>query len=485
MARLLVVDNEAKILDTLRKQFRSASLEVDLVQTGQQALEAIQTLRPDVVILGPGVVDTSGLELFSHIREIDVRLPVIFLTAHAATETAIEAMKRGAFEYLLKPVDSRRLRGVVERALESSRYRQVPTAFGKEKQAGEVEDMVGRSAAMQEVYKAIGRAAPSDVTVLIVGESGTGKELVARALCQHSARKDLPFLALNCAAIPETLLESELFGHERGAFTGADHQRLGKFEQAHRGTLFLDEIGDMSLATQAKMLRLLQEQKFERLGGNESIQTNVRLIAATNKELAEEVLAGRFRNDLFYRLNVFTLRIPPLRERREDIALLIAHYLPILGRGLGRNIQGLTPEAHRCLLAYDWPGNVRQLQSVLKYAIVQSSSDVLPLNCLPANLRDGSALAGGLQPTPEACMAGIADFAEELLRAGELDIYRRVSIEMDRVVLNAVLRHVNGNQVKASAMLGISRTTLRAKLRALHLGIDDDPGKVIPHDRGQ
>jgi len=337
----------------------------------------------------------------------------------------------------------------------------------------EAKNMVGRSSAMQEVYKAIGRVAPSDVTVLIVGESGTGKELVARAIFQHSARKEFPFLAINCAAIPETLLESELFGHERGAFTGAYRHRLGKFEQAHRGTLFLDEIGDMSLATQARMLRLLQEQKFERLGGNDSIQTDVRLIAATNKDLAAEVAAGRLRRDLYYRLNVFTIPIPPLRERREDIALLIDHYLPFFGRRLGRSIQGLTPEAHQCLLAYHWPGNVRQLQSVLKYAIVQSSSDVLFLDCLPEIVRSGSTLPGGQQPTPEACIASIADFAEELLRAGELDIYRRIGLEMDHVVLSAVMRHVNGNQVKASALLGISRTTLRAKLRALHLGTDE------------
>jgi DNA-binding NtrC family response regulator len=402
IAQLLVVDDEAKLMDSIRKQFRSASLELAFARTGRDGLASLQKTRPDVVILGGHLADMPGLELFNRILEIDARLPVIFMTAHAATETAIEAMKRGAFEYLLKPVDLHQLRAVVDRALALHRHRLVPGALTTDGQAADVENMVGRSSAMQEVYKAIGRVAPSDVRVLILGESGTGKELVARAIFQHSGRKEFPFLAINCAAISETLLESELFGHERGAFTGAYRHRLGKFEQAHRGTLFLDEIGDMSLATQAKMLRLRQEQKFERLGGNDSIQTDVRLIAATNKDLAAEVAAGRLRSDLYYRLNVFTIHIPPLRERGEDIGLLIDHYLPSLGRQLGRNIQGITPEARRCMLAYHWPGNVRQLQSVLKYAIVQSSSDVLPLDCLPQNLRSGATPAAGQQPTPVA-----------------------------------------------------------------------------------
>jgi two-component system nitrogen regulation response regulator GlnG len=268
------------------------------------------------------------------------------------------------------------------------------------------------------------------------------------------------------------LLESELFGHERGAFTGAERRRIGKFEQAHGGTLFLDEIGDMSATTQAKVLRLIQEQRFERLGGNDTIQTDVRLIAATNKDLEKEVAAGRFRKDLLYRLNVFTIRVPALRERPDDIPLLIDHFLPHLGRSLGRNVRSVTPEAQRALHGYSWPGNVRQLQSVLKYAIVQGSGDVLTLDSLPENLRTNSALPAPRQATVEACRAGLAEFTLGLLRAGELDLYRHVGLEMDRVVLDVVLRHVQGNQVKASELLGISRTTLRAKLRALNMGAD-------------
>jgi two-component system nitrogen regulation response regulator GlnG len=469
MARLLVVDDEPNVRYSIKKRLESDTLEVEVAETGRQGLELTRQLRPQVVILDVRLTDMSGMELFDQIRELDPRLPVIIITAYAATETAIQAMKRGAFDYLLKPVDFHQLREVVQRALELSRFRHVPAVFGDEEQDEEAERIVGRSAAMQEVYKAIGRVAPRDVTVLIAGESGTGKELVARALFHHSARTASPFLSINCAAIPETLLESELFGHERGAFTGAERRRIGKFEQSHGGTLFLDEIGDMSAATQAKVLRLIQEQRFERLGGNETIQTDVRLIAATNKDLDAEVAAGRFRSDLLYRLNVFTIRVPSLRERREDIPLLIEHFLPRFSRSLDRNVHSVAPDALNCLLAYDWPGNVRQLQSVLKYAIVQGSSDLLTLDSLPENLRSNPTPTGTRPVTPEVCLTGLADYTEGLLRAGELDIYRRVSLEMDRVVLLAVLRHVNGNQVKASEMLGISRTTLRAKLRALNL----------------
>jgi two-component system nitrogen regulation response regulator GlnG len=442
MARLLVVDDEPNVLYSIQKQFHSETLEVQVAQTGREAIALTQHFRPDAVILDVRLSDMSGLEVFDHLRQLDARLPVILITAFAATETAIEAMKRGAFDYLLKPVDFYLLREAVERAVELSRFRHVPAVFGDEELQPDSERIIGQSAGMQEVYKAIGRVAPRDVTVLIQGESGTGKELVARALFHHSARTGAPFLAMNCAAIPETLLESELFGYERGAFTGAERRRIGKFEQANRGTLFLDEIGDLPAAAQAKVLRFIQEQNFERLGGEETIQTDVRLIAATNKDLDKEVAAGRFRQDLLYRLNVFTIRVPALRERREDIPLLLEHFLPLFSRQLGRNIQGITPDAQRCLYAYDWPGNVRQLQSVLKYGIVQGSGDVFTVDCLPENLRCSPAVTAAGQLAPEACLAGVADFTEGLLRAGELEIYSRVGLEMDRIVLRTVLRHV-------------------------------------------
>jgi two-component system nitrogen regulation response regulator GlnG len=472
MARLLVIDDEPNVLYSIKKRLASDQLEVEAARTGRHGVELTREFQPDAVILDVRLNDISGMEVFDQIRAIDARVPVIIITAHAATETAIEAMKRGAFEYLLKPVDFHQLRDVVQRALELSRFRHVPAVFGDQEPTLEAERIVGRSPAMHEVYKAIGRVAPRDVPVLIVGESGTGKELVARALFHHSRRTAAPFLAINCAAIPEYLLESELFGHERGAFTGADRRKIGKFEQAHGGTMLLDEIGDLSAASQAKVLRILQEQRFERVGGSETIQTDVRLIAATNKDLEAEVAAGRFRGDLLYRLNVFVIAVPPLRQRRDDVPLLIEHFLPRFCRSLHRTIHSVAPEAQQCLCTYDWPGNVRQLQSVLKYAIVQAPGDVLTLDCLPENLRSSPPAR---PPAPEACMAGLADFTDGLLRAGELDIYRRVCVEMERVVLTVVLRHVNGNQVKASELLGISRTTLRAKLRALNVGGDKTP----------
>ena len=395
MPKLLVVDDEPNVLYSMEKSFHSDTLEVAVALTGRQGITDVEKLRPDVVVLDVRLSDMPGLEVFDHIRRIDPRLPVIMITAFASADTAIEAMKRGAFEYLLKPVDFHYLREVIDKAVELSRFRHVPAVFDEEAvPSAEVDRIVGGSAAMQEVCKAIGRVAPRDVTVLITGESGTGKELVARALFHHSRRSDKPFLVLNCAAIPETLLESELFGHERGAFTGANRRRIGKFEQAHQGTLFLDEIGDMAPATQAKVLRLLQEQRFERVGGDEdSIQTDVRLLAATNKDLDREVAAGRFRPDLFYRLNVFNIHLLPLRERRDDIPLLIEHFLRVFARTLSRPVLSLTPEVRDLLAAHDWPGNVRQVQSVLKYAMIKTVGDVLTPECLPENFRSPPTLS--------------------------------------------------------------------------------------------
>jgi two-component system nitrogen regulation response regulator GlnG len=475
MPSLLVVDDEPNVLYSVQKSFQSHGLNVLTAPTAAQGLDIVRRQRPDAVILDVRLADMSGLEAFDRIRQIDPRLPVIIITAFAATETAIEAMKRGAFEYLLKPLEFHQLREVVQRALELSRFRHVPAVLDDPSQpspdravpGGVAADrIVGRSPAMQEIYKAVGRVASRDVTVLITGESGTGKELIARALFHHSGRVAAPFLAINCAAIPETLLEGELFGHERGAFTGADRRRIGKFEQADGGTLFLDEIGDMSAATQSKVLRVLQEQRFERLAGSETIQTDVRLIAATNKDLSAEVAAGRFRTDLFYRLNDFQIHIPPLRERREDVPLLVEYFLAQFGRTLGRTIRTVLPEVLSLLEGFDWPGNVRQLQSVLKYAVIHSAGEVLTPDCLPDNLRPGAAVAPVAVPSSGPSGLDVAALASSLLRAGESDLYRRICTEVDRVVLDVVLRHVNGNQVQASELLGISRTTLRAKLRA-------------------
>ena len=464
MPSLLVVDDEPNVLFSVEQVLRSEQLDVITASTGRQGIEQVQRRRPDAVLLDVRLGDMSGLDAFDQIRRIDPRLPVIIVTAFAATETAIEAMKRGAFEYLLKPVDFHQLREVVARALERSRLAHVPAVFHENGESAGVDRIIGRSAAMQGVYKAIGRMAPQDVTVLILGESGTGKELVARALYHHSRRADRPFLAINCAAIPEALLESELFGHERGAFTGAERRRVGKFEQADGGTIFLDEIGDMTSTTQAKVLRLLQEQRFERVGGNETIQTDVRVLAATNQDLEQAVAAGRFRRDLFYRLNGFTIKLPPLRERREDLPLLAEHFIQHFNERMGREVHSVSPDTLELLEAHDWPGNVRELQSTIKYALVHAAGEVLTPDCLPESLRPSTrspAIA------PDAQSLDLAGLVGDLLRMGESEIYRKAALAADRVILEAVLRHTRGNQVQASELLGISRTTLRAKLRAL------------------
>jgi two-component system nitrogen regulation response regulator GlnG len=387
---------------------------------------------------------------------------VIVVTAFAATETAIEAMKRGAFEYLLKPVDLHHLREVVDKAFALRRMRTVPAVFADAPAADDADRIVGQSPPMQELYKVIGRFAPQDVTVLVLGESGTGKELVARALYQHSKRAGRPFLAINCAAIPESLLESELFGHEKGAFTGADRQRVGKFEQADGGTLFLDEIGDMTPATQAKVLRVLQDQQFERVGGRETIRTDVRLIAATNQKLDDLVAAGRFRQDLLYRLNGVTILLPPLRERKEDLPALVEHLLRRQGGKLGKSVRAAAPDAMTVLEQHDWPGNIRELENAIRYGLIQTVSDVLTADCLPGNV-----CGRPVAPTPEVlALADLRGLVRTLLAAGSPELYRRVIHEVDRVLLDEVLAHVGGNQVHASELLGISRTTLRAKLSA-------------------
>jgi two-component system nitrogen regulation response regulator GlnG len=460
----LIIDDETNVLYSLQTGLETDDLTVVTAKTGKRGLALVPKENPDVVIVDVRLPDMSGLDVFDKIKEVAPRVPVVIITAFAATETAIEAMKRGAFDYLLKPVDLHHLREVISRALELRRMQSVPAVFDQpEGDEGGTDPIIGRSPLMQEVYKAVGRIAPQDVTVLILGESGTGKELVARAIYQHSRRADKPFLALNCAAIPESLLESELFGHERGAFTGADRQRIGKFEQAHGGTIFLDEIGDMSPATQAKVLRVLQDQQFERVGGRDTLAVDARVIAATNRNLEAEVATGRFRQDLFYRLNGVTISLPTLRDRKDDIPLLVDHFIRVANRKLDKHVKTVSPEALRILNAHEWPGNVRELQNVVRYSVIQAAGDVLTAECLPASVRGGSAPQPGRSPDDAL---DVRKLVRDLLAFGSPDVYSRVISEVDRVVLAEVLRHVANNQVHASQLLGISRTTLRAKLAA-------------------
>jgi len=468
MANLLLVDDEPKLIfKQVSHVFAPRGSQIELVQSGSEAIRHIAKGQTDVVLLDVSLPDMSGLEVYQRIRQIDARIPVIFITATTSAETAIEAMRHGAFEYLFKPLDLERLEEVVTEALEVARWMRQPAVVAEGDNAAAVEEfrgdaIVGRCPAMGEVYKAIGRVADQNVMVLITGESGTGKELVARAVYQHSGRSDKPFLAINCAAIPESLLESELFGHEKGAFTGADRRRIGKFEQCNGGTIFLDEIGDMPLATQGKILRLLQDQKFERVGGNETIQTDVRVIAATNRDLRAFSEQGRFRPDLYYRLSVFTIRLPPLRERGDDLPILINYYLRRFSRDLGKDVREVAPETMERLRKYAWPGNIRELQSVVKQALLHATGSVL----IPAFLR--SAETATETPPGAASQEGWAAFTTFIrrrLESGSTDLNAEAQLEVDRVLLPAVLEFTDTNQFQAAKILGLSRQTLRQRLR--------------------
>jgi two-component system nitrogen regulation response regulator GlnG len=466
MPQLLVVDDEPSILHFFRRAFRDPEVTLHTAETSEEALEVIRKVRIDVAILDINLPDQSGLETFKRIREIDPRIPVIFITGHGTTATAIEAMRLGAYEYLLKPLELDQLLDLVRRAFEISRLMRVPAVVPETGAAGaEADVLIGRCSAMQEVYKAIGRVAPQDVTVLILGESGTGKELVARAIYHYSKRSAGPFLAINCAAIPESLLESELFGHEKGAFTGAERRRIGKFEQCRGGTLFLDEIGDMTPLTQTKILRVLQEQQFERVGGNETITTDVRLIAATNRNLEDLIASGQFRSDLYYRLKVYTIQLPPLRERAEDLPLLVDHFLRRFSKELGKDVQRVAPQALDILKRYAWPGNLRELQSVLKQALLQATGTVLVPEFLPGIVR------GEARPSaaPEGALTlyDLDQFIKDRLQAGTTNLYVEWQGIVEKHLLEQVLLHTGGNQVQASRLLGINRSTLRSKIQAL------------------
>jgi two-component system nitrogen regulation response regulator GlnG len=468
MPTLLVIDDEPAIRHAFQRAFGAGTITVRTATTAAEGLGAVEADRPDVVVLDVRLPDATGLDTFRRVRSIDARIPVILITGHGTTDLAIEAMKEGVYEYLLKPLELPELRRLIDRAIQSSALMRTPAAMPEVEpvpSSGDV--LLGRCPAMQEAYKAVGRVARQNVTVLITGESGTGKELVARAIYQHSARAEKPFLAINCAAIPEALLESELFGHEKGAFTGADRKRIGKFEQCNGGTLFLDEIGEMTPLTQTKLLRVLQEQQFERLGGSETIRTDVRIVAATNADLERMTEDGRFRRDLYFRLHVFTICLPPLRDRGDDIALLVDHYLARFGREFGKPVAEVAPDAAAALRNYPWPGNVRELQSVLKQALLRMSGSALLPDFLPE---------GVLRPAGVESIAAPNGFDWDTFVGGRIagntqSLYADALERMEREVLVRVLKYTDGNQLQAARILGITRGSLRNKIRALGISI--------------
>ena len=463
MTTLLLIDDEQSIQHAFKRAFSQEDIEVVGATDGFQGVELAKNLSPDVIVVDVGLPDFSGLEVFKRIREEDRQTPVIFITGHGSTETAIEAVQLGAFDYLFKPLELDEVRSLVEQAVRISRSMRTSariTAEPTEEVDSSDDLLVGRCRAMKDVYRDIGRVAARDVTVLILGESGTGKELIARAVFQHSERASGPFRAVNCAAIPESLLESELFGHEKGAFTGAEQRRIGRIEQCAGGTLFLDEIGDMTPLTQAKILRFLQEREFERVGSNEPIKADVRIVAATNRNLEEMVQAGTFRSDLFYRLNSYTIQLPPLRDRESDIDLLAHHFLRSFASELSRDVTTISQEALEAFHQYPWPGNVREFESVLRQSLLASTGPVLLAEFLPSHV----ASPVSVSDDTDVSLAGIIT---QTLQEHTEDVHATVTGLVESQLLKTVMAQTKGNISQAARILGMTRVTLRNKLKDL------------------
>jgi DNA-binding NtrC family response regulator len=468
-AKILLIEDDPGITDTLRRVLAGEGHEVVCERRGDAGLERAGKDSFNVVLTDLRLPGLSGLDLVRQLHAAQPRLPIILTTAFGTTETAIEATKFGAYEYLLKPFDMPRLLELVKQAADSHRLMCEPVSLGE---AGSPHDaLVGQCAAMQEIYKEIGRVASKPVTVLLRGETGTGKELIARAIYQHSDRANAPFIAVNCAAIPETLLESELFGHEKGAFTGAQSLRIGRFEQANRGTLLLDEIGDMTTGTQVKLVRVLQEGCIQRLGGRENIPLDVRVIAATHRDLETAVRQKEFREDLYYRLNVVVISLPPLRNRREDIPELIRYFLGKHGPSMGSSAPSIHPDAVEFLRAQPWPGNVRELENVIRKALLLSQNYTMT----PDHVR--AALQKSAEPMFSAGRA-LGEFVDDLLaaaRRGELaDAHARVIEAAERELFARAIHEAQGNQAKAARWLGVTRVTMKAKLVQFGLFSNND-----------
>ncbi len=464
MDKLLLIDDEADVRYSFERIFgQEAGLELHTAGSGEEALELIPQLQPDLVIMDVRMGGLTGIETLQRLREFDSKTPVILMTAFGTTQTAIAAMKHGAYDYVLKPFDVPKLKELVANALAAARAMKQVVSYEPllEKEDYDL-GIIGQSPAMQEVFKTIGQLAASDATALITGESGTGKELVARAIYSHSQRSDRPFLAINCAAIPEQLLESELFGHEKGAFTGAHTQRIGKFEQCDGGTIFLDEIGDMTAPTQTKILRVLQSGAFERVGGNKAVKTDVRIIAATNRPLEEAVAARDFREDLFYRLNVVRIQLPALRDRKSDIAQLVNYFLTKNSPN-PRRPKTLQPDALARLEAHDWPGNVRELENAIQRALVMAKGEAVLLEDLPPEIFPADS------PAKSALTAGdagddLAGLSAKLFQWARTNPSLKIIPAVERELVINALKETNGNQVQAAKLLGITRATLRKRI---------------------
>jgi len=462
MKPVWIIDDDRSIRWVFEKALARENIAYRTFSSARDALAALTTETPQVVVSDIRMPGGSGLELLHKARERDASLPVIIMTAYSDLESAVTAFQGGAYEYLPKPFDVDHAVELIRRAMVEGAHQE-----GAAGATGTTPEILGQAPAMQDVFRAIGRLSQSHATVLITGESGTGKELVARALHRHSPRAAKPFIAINTAAIPRDLLESELFGHERGAFTGAQAQRRGRFEQAEGGTLFLDEIGDMPPELQTRLLRVLSEGNFYRVGGHQPIKASVRVIAATHQELEARVKQGLFRDDLFHRLNVIRLRLPPLRERREDIAALARHFLVKSAAELGVEAKRLSEATLKYIAAQDLPGNVRQLENLCHWLTVMAPSVSIEVKDLPPELK-------GEKPAPAAqsWVAALENEAEALLGRGETGIMGDLSRAFEKALIAKALAHTGGRRIEASQLLGLGRNTLTRKIQ--ELGIESD-----------
>jgi two-component system, NtrC family, nitrogen regulation response regulator GlnG len=464
--RVWLVDDDASIRWVLERALRNDGMAPRAFEAAEPALDALKRDTPDVLITDIRMPGASGLELLRRIRDARPALPVIVMTAHSDLGSAVSAYEGGAFEYLPKPFDIDQAVALVRRAANGAL-----AASGDPVGAPRIPELLGRAPAMQQVFRAIGRLARSSVTVLITGESGTGKELVARALHEHSPRAARPFIALNTAAIPADLLESELFGHERGAFTGADAQRRGRFEKADSGTLFLDEIGDMSMPLQTRLLRVLAEGEFYRVGGQTPIRVDVRVIAATHQNLEERVARGLFREDLYHRLNVIRIELPPLRARGQDVPDLLMHYMVVAAQELGVESKTLAADALARLAVHDWPGNVRELVNLCRRLSVLAPGSEVHLADLPPELTGADAAAGREADWAQA----LAGWAERHALVGESPLLDAALPQFERVLIRVALKRTEGHRQEAARLLGWGRNTLTRKLKELGMnGAEDD-----------
>ena len=462
MSDILVIDDDDQLRKSFHKLLSEEGYHAESAASGEAGLKKIKIKVPDLVILDVRLPGMNGLETFQAIHGVEPKLPVIIMTAFGTTETAIEATKMGAFDYILKPFEIPDMLAVIKQALEAGRFMRSPIEMDVIPDDASREAIIGRSRPMQDVYKAIGRVSSADATVLIRGESGTGKELAARAIYQHSLRSQKPFLVINCVAIPENLLESELFGYEKGAFTGASHRRMGKIEQANSGTVLLDEIGDMPFSIQAKILRLLQEKSIERLGGRETIPVDVRIIAATNRDLETALAEGRFREDLYYRLKVVTISLPPLRERQDDIPLLIKYFLSRYANELDMDNPGITKEAIEILSRHPWPGNVRELANTIQKALIFNRGT-------PIHPEDIDQVIGGIRSETMTDEKSADQIIRQWVRQSitastEKNRYDTLMDYFASMTIGEALNLTDGNRSRAAKLLGLSRPTLHSKI---------------------